>query len=114
MSSSTRPSSEATKKIQAIVLAAWNAEPEETQCKSKLDDVKQIAYDAGLGFYQEIQPEFVGVHPDNGGGAGVWGIATHELGKEIVDGGWSQEETFGATCFEDIAERKRNELIVKK
>ena len=96
---------EAVAKISKIVLAAWNAEKDEGQLKSKLDEVKKMALAAGIAYWQHLAPELVGVHPDNRGGTGASGQRMHALGANIVDAGFSIEETYGAVAFEDMPSR---------
>ena len=97
---------EAILKILAITEAGWNAEKHDAQLKSKLDAVKKIAKEANLAYDQQIQPHLVGVHPDNRDGMGVSGEKVHKLGANIADAGWSPEECFGATCFEDLPDHR--------
>lgn len=70
---------------------------------SVVDDVLENLVAAGLAWRMRLPPRHVGVHPCNRGGYGVSAIHVHDLGRDVVEMGWSPSATAHAVCIEDNA-----------
>eukprot|EP00959_Pyramimonas_sp_CCMP1952_P225777 4721135-Pyramimonas_sp.AAC.1 len=88
--------------IVAIIESVDNSD-DETKAKqmiSKADKVMTILMQQGLAYRERIQPDKVGVDPENRFGQGLDPMDVHALGLEILSDGFSEKMTSNATCFE--------------
>ena len=109
----SKPQQAAVAAIKIIVEQAFVAEMGDAQLRSKLDEVKELALQAGLAYEMQIPPSQVGIHPDNREGWGCSGRDSQALGSDIVGCGWSNAETSSATAFEDLPDRRGAKFTVK-
>jgi hypothetical protein len=104
---------EGTRMIKEIVTAARAAQEGEGQLKAKLDEVKKIALACGMGYYLQLPPYMVGIHPDNRNGLGASGQYLLDVAVKIVDGGFSLEEAVSTAVFEDLKDKRGAKFTVQ-
>ena len=64
------------------------------------DEIKHKLVGAGLASVQQVQPQFVGVHPCNRSSFGIDPARVHEHGHDIVRSGFSWNKTTDVVAIE--------------
>ena len=95
-------------------VASLIAEAERTGARvAAWDEIQQILIDAQLGWYQQVEAQFCGVHYDNRSKQGVGGSEAHHHGRDVLKSGFSWERAKDAIAVEVPSRGPRRQKAIE-